>query len=88
MAVTAHPLVGLWSIFTGVLLMFPDPRLGVGARILLALAGLVSILPGIAMVLQPIAGSLAVVWLRGAYGLIVGALMLAARPTARANALS
>ncbi len=40
MAVTAHPLVGLWSIFKGVLLMFPNPRLDVGARILIALAGL------------------------------------------------
>ncbi len=28
MAVPAHSLVGLWSIFTGGLLMFPNPRLG------------------------------------------------------------
>lgn len=85
-------LVAIWSIFTGVLLMVPNPQQGTGSRILVALAGLVSILLGIAMILQPLAGSLAVVWLTGGYGLVFGGLMLAAglrmRPAAKANALS
>jgi uncharacterized membrane protein HdeD (DUF308 family) len=85
-------LVALWSIFTGVLLMLPNPGQGIGSRILLALAGLCSILLGLAIVLQPLAGSLAVVWLTGGYGLVFGALMLAAGIRARdgtqANALS
>lgn len=85
-------MVAFWSIFTGVLLMFPNPRLGIGSRILLALAGLASILLGAAMVLQPIAGSLAVVWLTGTYGLVFGSLMLAAglrmRPASKAATLS
>jgi uncharacterized membrane protein HdeD (DUF308 family) len=85
-------LVALWSIFTGVLLMLPNPGQGMGSRILLALAGLCSILLGLAMVLQPLAGSLAVVWLTGGYGLVFGGLLLAAgiraRDGSRVNALS
>ncbi|MBL8690027.1 MAG: HdeD family acid-resistance protein [Rhodospirillaceae bacterium] len=85
-------LVAIWSIFTGVLLMFPNPSQTTGSRILLALAGLVSILLGIAMILQPVAGSLAVVWLTGGYGIVFGGLMLAAgirmRPASKASALS
>lgn len=85
-------LVAIWSIFTGILLMFPNPSQTAGGRILLALAGLASILLGIAMILQPVAGSLAVVWLTGGYGIVFGALMLAAgirtRPASKANALS
>jgi len=36
------------------------------------------ILLGTAMILQPVAGSLAIVWLTGGYGIVFGALMLAA----------
>lgn len=71
-------LVAIWSIFTGVLLILPNPAHGAGLRILLGLAGLASVLLGVAMVAQPVAGSLAVVWLTGAYGLVFGSLLLAA----------
>lgn len=85
-------LVAIWSIFTGVLLMFPNPSQTIGGRTLLALAGLASILLGVAMILQPVTGSLAVVWLTGAYGIVFGGLMLAAgirtRPVSKVNALS
>lgn len=46
----------------------------------------------IAMILQPVAGSLAVVWLMGTYGLIFGELLLGAglrmKPASPANTLS
>jgi uncharacterized membrane protein HdeD (DUF308 family) len=84
-------MVAIWSIFTGVLLILPNPGQATGTRILLGLAGLASVLLGIAMITQPVAGSLAVVWLTGAYGLVFGSLLLGAGirgGAAKANALS
>jgi uncharacterized membrane protein HdeD (DUF308 family) len=71
-------LVAVWAIFTGVMLMIPNKGQATSTRVLMALAGLASILLGIAMIVQPIAGSLAVVWMVGMYGLAFGTLLLAA----------
>jgi len=85
-------LVAIWSIFTGVMLILPNPEQTMRSKILLGLAGLASVLLGIAMITQPVAGSLAVVWLTGAYGLVFGSLLLGAgirgAGTTKAQALS
>ena len=71
-------VVAVWAIFTGVMLMIPNREQATSTRVLMALAGLASILLGIAMIVQPIAGSLAIVWMVGLYGLVFGTLLLAA----------
>jgi uncharacterized membrane protein HdeD (DUF308 family) len=71
-------MVAVWSIFTGVMLLIPNHDHPVTTRILISFAGIASILLGIAMIAQPIAGSLAVIWMTGMYGLIFGVLLLAA----------
>ncbi|MDB5161181.1 MAG: hypothetical protein JWO96_561 [Candidatus Saccharibacteria bacterium] len=46
-------------------------------RVLNVIAGLAAIAAGIVILLQPVAGGLAFVWILGLYGLIIGAMSLA-----------
>lgn len=67
----------------------PQSRRALIVRGILAIAfGLAAI----ALILQPISGSFAVVWLTGGYGLVFGTLLLAAglrmKSVSKANALS
>ncbi|HLZ63280.1 MAG TPA: HdeD family acid-resistance protein [Ktedonosporobacter sp.] len=67
-------LLAAWAIITGVLelaapLSFP---MSLGRGVLMALAGLLSIVFGIIIAAQPAAGLLAVVWLIGIYAIVFG----------------
>ena len=44
---------------------------------LLALSGVLSILLGVLLVIQPVAGTLAVIWIIGAYSLVFGVVLIA-----------
>jgi uncharacterized membrane protein HdeD (DUF308 family) len=78
-------LLAAWAIITGILeliapLAFP---MSFGRGALMALAGLVSIVFGIVIAFQPVAGLLAVTWLIGIYAIVFGILHLVAYFEAR-----
>ena len=72
-------LVAAWAIVTGVfeIIAAIDLRKQIRHEWLLGLSGVLSILFGILVVLQPEAGALVVVWLLGAYALLFGATLIA-----------
>ena len=67
-------LLAAWAIITGILeviapLSYP---MSTGRAVLMALAGVVSIVFGILIAAQPAAGLLAVVWVIGVYAIVYG----------------
>ena len=72
-------IIAGWAIITGVFEIAAAIRLRreINNEWLLMLGGLLSILFGVALVLQPAAGGLALIWLIGAYQLIFGVLLIA-----------
>lgn len=72
-------LIAAWAIVTGVFEIAAAIQLRkeIKGEWLLALAGVASVLFGIAMFVNPAAGALAVVWLIGAYAVVFGALLIA-----------
>ncbi len=78
-------LLAAWAIITGILEMVAPlsfPMSG-GRGVLMALSGLVSIVFGIVIAVQPASGLLAVVWLIGIYAIVFGILHLVAYFEAR-----
>lgn len=80
-AVTALALlfyIAIWAIVTGVLEIIAAVRLRkeIQGEWLLGLAGLLSLVFGILLIMHPGAGVLAVLWLIAAYALILGVLMV------------
>ncbi len=80
-AVTALALlfyIAIWAIVTGVLEIIAAVRLRkeIQGEWLLGLAGLLSLVFGILLIMHPGAGVLAVLWLVAAYALILGVLMV------------
>jgi uncharacterized membrane protein HdeD (DUF308 family) len=71
-------LIAAWAMVTGVLEIVAaiQIRKHVTGEWLLALAGLASVLFGIALLINPNVGALAVVWLIGAYAVLFGVLLL------------
>lgn len=71
--------IGFWAVFTGVLEIAAAIQLRkeIEGEWALALAGVLSIGFGLAILLVPSAGALAVAWVIGAYAIIFGVLMLA-----------
>jgi uncharacterized membrane protein HdeD (DUF308 family) len=71
-------LIAAWSVATGVFEIVAAVRLRrhVEGEWLLAAAGVLSILFGLALFLFPVAGAVAIVWLIGAYALMFGVLMI------------
>jgi uncharacterized membrane protein HdeD (DUF308 family) len=69
-----------WAILTGILEVFVALRLkgAVGAEILLALSGIVSVLFGIVMAVVPAVGFLAWVFIVATYAIVFGVLLLVA----------
>jgi len=72
-------LISGWAVVTGVFEIVAAIRLRkeIRGEWLLALSGILSVLFGVALVINPAAGALAVVWLIGAYAITFGVLMIA-----------
>jgi len=72
-------LIAAWAVATGVFEVVAAIRLRreIRGEWLLALSGVISVLFGIAMVINPVGGALAVVWLIGAYAIAFGVLLIA-----------
>src|SRR5262245_9733498 len=72
-------LIAIWAIIRGVfeILAAFHLRRELSNEWLLALVGAVSILFGVALLVAPVAGALAVLWLIGSFAIVVGILMIA-----------
>ena len=70
--------IAAWAILTGILEITAAIRLRevIDGEWALGLSGLLSILLGVALVIFPGTGALAIVWLIGAYAIAFGALMV------------
>jgi uncharacterized membrane protein HdeD (DUF308 family) len=71
-------LIGAWAITTGVaeIIVGITLRRDITDEWLLIVAGIVSVLLGVGLVLQPASGAVSLVWIIGTYAIIVGLLRL------------
>lgn len=71
-------LIAAWAIVTGIFEIAAAVRLRrtLASEWLLGLSGVLSILFGVVLMVMPVAGALAVVWLIGAYAVIFGLLLM------------
>ncbi len=79
-------LIGFSLIIRGVLEVvaaFMDFGGWASTRTLLTVGGLASVLAGVVILMQPVAGGVAFVWILGVYALLVGAMMVAVSLDAR-----
>jgi uncharacterized membrane protein HdeD (DUF308 family) len=77
-AVVLLIFIAIWAILTGLLEIWAAVQLRkeIRGEWVLALTGIISILIGIILFVNPGAGALAVVWMIGIYAAIFGALMI------------
>lgn len=71
-------IIASWAVFTGILEIVAAIRLRheINNEWFLALGGVLSIGVGILLFLQPVAGSLAIIWIIAGYALVFGILMV------------
>jgi uncharacterized membrane protein HdeD (DUF308 family) len=71
-------LIAVWALVTGVLEVVAGLHLRghLANEWMLVLGGIASIVFGVLLILQPLAGALALAWLIGLYALVFGLLML------------
>jgi len=67
-------VIAAWAILTGILEIAAAIRLRreITNEWLLAVGGILSVVVGVLLIVQPLAGSLAIVWIIGAYSLVFG----------------
>jgi uncharacterized membrane protein HdeD (DUF308 family) len=72
-------IIAFWAIVTGVMqiVMAWRTREEIDNEIWLGLAGLMSIIFGVLVFLDPFAGSLATIWVIGVYSIIFGVMFIA-----------
>ena len=72
-------VIAFWAIVTGVVEIAAAIQLRreIEGEVWLGLAGLASVLFGLTLLAQPGAGAVAVVWLIGAYSMLIGILLVA-----------
>jgi uncharacterized membrane protein HdeD (DUF308 family) len=77
-AVVLLYIIAVWAIISGVFEIAAAIRLRreIDNELLLGLAGVLSILFGIVLIIAPVSGALAIVWLIGIYAIAFGALMI------------
>jgi uncharacterized membrane protein HdeD (DUF308 family) len=71
-------MIASWAVFTGILEIAAAIRLRheITNEWFLALGGILSIGLGILLFLQPVAGSLAIIWMIAGYALVFGILLV------------
>ena len=78
-AVTLVLLIGIWAIITGVLEIIAAVRLRreIENEWALGLSGVVSVIAGVIMIVNPGVGALGIVWVIAGYAIFFGILMIA-----------
>lgn len=77
-ALGLYVLIALWAVATGIVEIVAAFRVraSIANEAMLLIGGIASVLFGVLMIVFPVAGALAVVWLIGFYALLFGILML------------
>ncbi len=72
-------LIALWAVLTGVFEIAAAVQLRkiITGEWLLVVSGILSLLFGLLLIVMPVAGALAIVWLIGAYAVVFGILLCA-----------
>jgi uncharacterized membrane protein HdeD (DUF308 family) len=69
-------VIAAWAILTGILEIMAGFELPIARDWLLALAGVASVVFGVLVFANPVAGALAIVWLIGIYAILFGIVLL------------
>jgi len=87
-ALALYLLIAAWAIITGVLEIIAAirVRLAIANEIWLLIGGICSIVFGILMIVFPMVGALALIWVIGSYAILFGILMIAFSLRVRAHA--
>lgn len=87
-AFALYLVIACWAIATGIVEIVTAVRVraSIANEIMLLVGGIASVLFGILMIVFPVVGALAVIWLIGFYAILFGALMIAFALRVRAYA--